>query len=136
MDAYLDGELDPVISQRVEQHLKDCGECEQAYEVEAAMAHAIRQTAPYYKAPSGLRERIQSSFRQVIGVTTDRGAAETDLLPETRPETSRRGTSFEMPWNWLALAAAIMLAAIIGFAFLPRLRQSGSDQFLATQLIA
>ena len=60
-DAYLDGELDPVTSQKVEQHLRECGKCEQAYEVEAAMAHAISQTAPYYKAPIELRERIQVS---------------------------------------------------------------------------
>ena len=66
-DAYLDGELDPVTSQKVEQHLRECGKCEQAYEVEAAMAHAISQTAPYYKAPIELRERIQLSLREAIG---------------------------------------------------------------------
>ena len=47
MDAYLDGELDALTSQRVEQHLRDCPKCEQAYEVETAMAHAISQAAPY-----------------------------------------------------------------------------------------
>ena len=58
MDAYLDGELDPITSQKVEQHLPDCPKCEQAYEMETAMAHAISQAAPYYKAPLELRERI------------------------------------------------------------------------------
>ena len=136
MDAYLDGQLDPVISQRVEQHLRECGECEQAYEAEAAMAHAISQTAPYYKAPSELREQIRFSLRQTLGMTTSRGAVEGAPLSVERPETTRRGASFAMPWNWLALAAAIVLAAIIGATLLPRLRQPGSDQFLATQLIA
>ena len=41
-----------------------------------------------------------------------------------------------MPWNRSALAAAIALAAIVASSFLPRLRQPGADQFLATQLIA
>jgi anti-sigma factor RsiW len=41
-----------------------------------------------------------------------------------------------MPWNWLALAAAIAVAAIVASSFLPRLSQPGADQFLATQLIA
>jgi anti-sigma factor RsiW len=41
-----------------------------------------------------------------------------------------------MPWNWLALAAAIVLTAIIASSFLLRLKQPGADQFLATQLIA
>lgn len=136
MDAYLDGELDPVTSQKVEQHLRDCQTCEQAYEVETAMAHAISRAAPYYKAPLELRERIQVSLREAIGVTTNRSPAGKDPLPVRRPEAVRRGVFFDMPWNWLALAAAIVLAAIIGATLFPRLRQPDADQFLATQLIA
>jgi hypothetical protein len=64
-----------VTSQKVEQHLRDCGNCEQAYEVETAMAHAINQAAPYYKAPLELRERIQISLREAIGATTSRRPA-------------------------------------------------------------
>jgi mycothiol system anti-sigma-R factor len=136
MDGYLDGELDALTSQKIEQHLRDCPKCEQAYEVETAMAHAISQTAPYYKAPLELRERIQVSLREAIGAPTSRGAAGEGLLPVRRPEAVRRGVFFDMPWNWLALAAAIVLAAIVASSFLPRLRQPGADQFLATQLIA
>jgi len=136
MDAYLDGELDPVTSQKVEQHLRECQKCEQAYEVETAMAHAIGQAAPYYKAPLELRERIQASLRETIGVTSSQRATEEDPLAVRRPEAARSAVFFDMPWNWLALAAAIVLGAIIGSTLLPRLQQSGSDQFLATQLIA
>ena len=136
MDAYLDGELDPITSQKVEQHLRDCPKCEQAYEVETAMAHAIGQAAPYYKAPLELRERIQVSLRETIGASTSRGAAGGGSLPVRRPEAVRRSVFFDMPWNWLAVAAAIVLAAIVASSFLPRLRQGGADQFLATQLIA
>ncbi len=136
MDAYLDGELDPVTSQKIEQHLRDCRKCEQAYEVETAMVHAISQAAPYYKAPIELRERIQFSLRKAIGATTSRGAAGEDPLRVRRPEAVRRRVFSEMPWNWLALAAAIVLAAIIASSFLPRLWQPRADQFLATQLIA
>jgi mycothiol system anti-sigma-R factor len=136
MDAYLDAELDPVTSQKVEQHLRDCRKCEQAYEVETAMAHAISQAVPYYKAPLELRERIQVSLREAIGVSTSRGAAGVGPLPGRRPEAVRRGVFIDMPWNWLALAAAIAVAAIVASIFLPRLSQPGADQFLATQLIA
>jgi anti-sigma factor RsiW len=48
----------------------------------------------------------------------------------------RRGVFFDVSWNWLALAAAIVLAAIIGATLFPRLWQPAADQFLATQLIA
>jgi mycothiol system anti-sigma-R factor len=136
MDGYLDGELDALTSQKIEQHLRDCPKCEQAYEVETAMAHAISRAAPYYKAPLELRERIQVSLREAIGAPTSRGAAGAGLLPVRRPEAVRRGVFFDMPWNWLALAAAIVLAAIVASSFLPRVRQPGADQFLATQLIA
>ena len=136
MDAYLDGELDVLTSQKIEQHLRDCRKCEQAYEVETVMAHAISQAAPYYKAPPELRERIQVSLREAIGVPTNRGATEDDSLPVRRPGAVRRGVFFDMPWNWLALAAAIAVAAIVASIFLPRLSQPGADQFLATQLIA
>jgi mycothiol system anti-sigma-R factor len=136
MDAYLDAELDPVTSQKVEQHLRDCRKCEQAYEVETAMAHTISQAVPYYKAPLELRERIQVSLREAIGVSTSRGAAGVGPLPGRRPEAVRRGVFFDMPWSWLALAAAIAVAAIVASIFLPRLSQPGADQFLATQLIA
>ena len=136
MDAYLDGELDALTSQRVEQHLRDCPKCEQAYEVETAMAHAISQAAPYYKAPLELRERIQVSLREAVGTPTRRGSAAAGPLPVRRPEGVRRGVFFDMPWNWLALAAAIVLAAIVASSFLPKVRQPGADQFLATELIA
>ena len=69
MDAYLDGELDPMTSRQIEEHLRECHKCEQAYEVETAMAHAISQAAPYYKAPLELRDRIQVSLREAIGAT-------------------------------------------------------------------
>jgi anti-sigma factor RsiW len=104
--------------------------------VETVMAHAISQAAPYYKAPFELRERIQGSLRDAIGVTTSRGAPGAASLAVRRPEAMRRGVFFDVPWNWLALAAAIAVAAIIASSFLPRLRQPGPDQFLATQLIA
>jgi len=136
MDGYLDGELDPMTSQKIEEHLRECRKCEQAYEAHTALAHAISRGAPYYKAPTELRQRIQVSLRETIGATTSRGAAGEGPLPVRRPEAVQRAVFFDMPWNWLALAAAIVLAAIIGSSLLPRLRPPASDQFLATQLIA
>jgi anti-sigma factor RsiW len=134
MDGYLDGELDPVISQAIEQHLRDCRNCEQAYEAHTALTHAISQGAPYYKAPIELRQRVQSSLADQIGVQSS--AARENRLPFMRPQPKRPFVLFEMPWNWLALAAAIVLVAIVAWNFVPRLQQPSADQFLATQLIA
>jgi mycothiol system anti-sigma-R factor len=88
MDGYLDGELDPVTSQKVDQHLRDCRKCEQAYEVDTVLAHAISQAAPYYKAPTELRERIHASLRDAISASTIADTArENQLLARrTKPE--------------------------------------------------
>ena len=136
MDGYLDGELDPMTSQRIEEHLRDCHKCEQAYEAHTALAHAISRGAPYYKAPAELRQRIQSSLRDAVGVSASRSAPRENHPLLTSRRAERRLFLPEIPWNWLALAAAIILAAIIASSFLPRLRPPTSDQFLATQLIA
>ena len=136
MDGYLDGELDPMTSQEIEAHLRECHKCDQAYEAHTALAHAIGRRAPYYKAPTELRQRIQSSLRDAVGVRDSRSAARENPALLTSPRAERRLVLPEIPWNWLALAAAVILAAIIGSSLLPRLRPPAFDQFLATQLIA
>jgi mycothiol system anti-sigma-R factor len=136
IDGYLDGELDPITSQKIEQHLRDCPKCEQAYQAHTALAHAITRGAPYYKAPTELRQRIHSSLREAIGAKTMRSPVRENRLSVTRSRVQWRSVVSEAPWNWLGLAAAILLAAVIIWNFLPRLQQPGADQFLATQLIA
>jgi anti-sigma factor RsiW len=136
MDGYLDGELDPITSQTIEQHMRDCRKCEQAYKTHGSLIRAIGNSTPYYKAPAELRERIRSSLRAEIGeLRAGNGAQNTrPLLGRNQPElrTIFSGAS----WNWLALAAAILLAAIIAWNLFPRLQRPGADQFLASQLIA
>ena len=136
MDGYLDGELDPITSQKIEQHLRDCGKCEQAYEAHTALTHAISRSVPYYKAPIELRQRVHASLRDEVDDKPTRTVPRGSQLLVTRKQPEPRAVLFGMPWNWLGLAAAVILAAIIFSSSLPRLRQPTSDQFLATQLIA
>jgi mycothiol system anti-sigma-R factor len=135
-DGYLDGELDPITSQKIEQHLRDCRRCEEAYEVHTALTHAISRGAPYYKAPAELRHRVQSSLREEIGGRPPRNVAPDAQPPFPRRQSELRTTLFSAPWSWLGLAAAIIFAAIIALNLVPRLQQPGPDQLLATQLIA
>jgi mycothiol system anti-sigma-R factor len=141
MDGYLDGELDPITSQIIEQHLRSCSNCEQAYETHRALVRAIGSAAPYYKAPVELRQRIQSSLREEIAERPTRNVARDtqSLFPRREPKPG--AVLFGMPWNWLSLAglglaAAIIFAAIIFSNLAPQLRRPGVDQLLATQLIA
>jgi mycothiol system anti-sigma-R factor len=136
MDGYLDGELDPVTNQTIEQHLQDCHECDRAYEAHRALIHTIGSATPYHKAPVELRERIQSSLREEIAERPMRNVTRDaqPLFPRKQPES--RTLLLGTPWNWLGLAAAIVFAAIVTWNLVPRLHRPGADQFLATQLIA
>ena len=138
MDGYLDGELDPITSQRIEQHLRECHKCDQAYKTNGSLIRAIGNATPYYKAPSELRERIQSSLRKEMAEQSNgSGSIPVDARPLIAKEQAEsRSTLFATSWNWLALAAAILFAAVIVWNVLPRLQRPGNDQFLATQLIA
>src|SRR5437588_282685 len=136
MDGYLDGELDPITSQTIEQHLRECDKCDQAYKAHALLIRSISDKTPYYKAPAGLRERIQSSLREEIAERSPRSVSrDITSLFQSKP-SERRAVLFGTQWNWLALAAAIVFAAIIAFNLVPRLQRPGADQLLATQLIA
>jgi anti-sigma factor RsiW len=136
IDGYVDGELDPVTNQEIERHLRGCRGCAQAYEAQRALVRAIGNAAPYYKAPAELRQQIQSSLRSEIGAKATRNGTRGSQVLRTRKQAEPRAVLFGMPWNWLALAAAIILAAIVVSSLLPQLRAPKADQFLATQLIA
>src|SRR5438105_1324576 len=136
MDGYLDGELDAATNQEIEPHLRDCSKCDHAYEAQRILVRTIRGALPYYKASTELRQRVRSSLREEIAGRPIRSVSRDmpSLLQSKQSEP--RAVLFGTQWNWLGLAAAIVLAAIIAFELLPRLQRPGADQFLATQLIA
>ena len=136
MDGYLDSELDPITSQKIEQHLRECPKCDQAYKIHGSLIRVIGNATPYYKVPAELREQIQSSLRDAVGAKDKGGSGQPGQLSVPRPQGERRPVLSHVPWNWLALAAAIMSGALITAVFLPRMRPPNADQFLATQLIA
>jgi anti-sigma factor RsiW len=136
MDGYLDGELDPITSQTIEQHLRGCGRCDQAYKTHESLIRAIGSATPYFKAPAELRERIRSSLREETAEQPMRNGVSGAQVLLHKKQSESRSVLSEIPWNWLGLAAAIILAAIIAFNVVPRSQRGGPEQFLATQLIA
>src|SRR5205823_9412860 len=136
MDGYLDGELDPITSQTIEQHLRECGRCDQAYKTHGSLIRAIGNATPYYKAAAGLRERIQSSLREEPTRHPARNGVRGAQVLSHKRQPEPRSVLSEIQWNWLGLAAAIILAAVIVLNVVPRLQRPGADQFLETQLIA
>src|SRR5437762_7449960 len=141
MDGYLDGELDPITSQTIEQHLRECRKRDQAYKAHGSLIRAMGNAAPYYKAPAELRERIQSSLREEIAERPTRNVVRDVRQVFRRNQPELRTSLWGTPWSWpglagLGVAAAIIFAAIITLNLVPRLQRPGADQFLATQLIA
>jgi len=106
MDGYLDGELDPITSQTIEQHLRECHKCDQAYKTHGLLIRAIGNATPYFKAPAALRERIQSSLREEIADRPVRSVTRDaqPLLPTRQPEP--RTILLGTPWNCAGCASS------------------------------
>ena len=126
-----------VTSQKIEQHLRDCHKCEEAYSKRTRLwPTRLAQAAPYYKAPLSCVNGFNSPYETRSARRTAAALQERFAAGHDGPGRARVPFSSEMPWNWLALAAAIVLVALIACSLVPRLQQPGADQFLATQLIA
>ena len=103
LPAYSDGELDPVQSAAIEQHILGCADCAVRRDELASLRSRIRSEVPYYAAPSALHARVKAALAGAPGT------------PRARPAHDR--------WRWLttgALAgsAATVFAWFVGSAVL------------------
>jgi anti-sigma factor RsiW len=112
MDGYLDGELDPITSQTIEQHLRDCRNCEQTYETHGSLIRAIGNATPYFKAPAELRERIQSSLREEIAERPLRNVAQDARSLILRGRRGPQTVPSGIPWNWQFLATQLIASHV------------------------
>jgi anti-sigma factor (TIGR02949 family) len=93
LDAYVDGELAEPERKQLRDHVADCPECGPEATALERLRQGIRQAAPIYRAPAGLRSQIRSALR--------REAAATSRAARPAP-------------GWLAYAASILLAVAVG----------------------
>ena len=124
-------------ARRLNSTCAECHNCDQAYKTQRSLIRAIGNATPYYKAPSELRERIQSSLRKEIAEQSNAERHPVDARPLIAKSTQSHGRFF---WNLMELASsrrcASFLQPIIVWNVVPRLQRPAADQFLATQLIA
>jgi mycothiol system anti-sigma-R factor len=112
LHGYLDGELDAARASEFERHLVICPECLSALEAQETLRTALQRAQLYETAPVALRRKIRAS------------------LPAARP------VGFGLRWvsmRWLALAAAILLLAFVGWHLMPNFK--GEYQYQAAEMI-
>jgi anti-sigma factor RsiW len=107
LDAYMDDELDVATALRMENHLSECSRCRQELQSARVVGLATRQTAPYFPAPSMLRERVKQAIRIEAG--------QTETPPTARPIT----LWWKRPMALPGLAAAMLLAIGATLMFWP-----------------
>src|SRR6267154_4384265 len=64
IDPYLDRELDPGESLRLEQHLSDCPACRSFLQECLDFRSFFRSNAPVYAAPPELRAKVLANFQR------------------------------------------------------------------------
>src|SRR5437660_9270723 len=117
LPAYSDGELDPMQSAEVEEHLLTSAECAGRRDEQVALSARIKRDVPYFTAPPSLRSRIDA----VLAGTSGR--------MRSRPVRDR--------WRWLGAGAlagsmATVIASLMGSAVLEW--RAGAE--LATEAVA
>jgi anti-sigma factor RsiW len=122
LHAYSDGELDLVRSLEIEEHVKTCLPCAQELRELQTLRKGIRSANLYHRAPDELRARI-------IAVPARGRARSQDTASSFR---MARRPAFE----WLAVAAAILIALGLGVRFMPGILNARQGDLFAEELVA
>ncbi len=113
--AYMDGELDVLTTARIESHVQSCAVCNQRLGELTNLSRSIKNTAPYFKAPEGLRRRVQLQLRE----------------KETRAQI--------LPlhdWRWARVAAAMVAAVVLSVSVTLHMNTPQTDEVIAHEVVS
>jgi anti-sigma factor RsiW len=130
LHAYVDGEMDLVRSLQIEEHVKTCGSCAQQLREQQTLRKGIRSANLHHHAPESLRAQIIASANaaQSAGGQQGRGGA-------SRVHTLRNAHRRPV-LEWLAVAAAILIAVAIGIRIIPGALNARQGDLVAEELVA
>jgi anti-sigma factor RsiW len=117
LHGYIDGELDAARAADFERHLSSCPQCVSALETQEKLRASIQQAGLYERAPIALRRKLEGQFRAPTPV------AAAPIRTGVRPT------------QWFALAAALILAFLIGVRLLSGPRGRGGQTELASAIV-
>lgn len=119
---YLDEELQGAERRVLEQHLEQCASCRATFESERQFVQAIRESAPHHHASPELRARVERNFRESSPAPARLRRRIQRLLSS---ETSGR----RLRWQFVAIAAVLLLALPFLVAYLRKNESNGTSEF-------
>jgi anti-sigma factor RsiW len=116
LELHLDGELSASESAEIQEHVENCAVCDGLYRRLEHLQRDIRVQAIRHTAPAQLQQRIQAALREAAG---------------SEPQPRR------MHWNWMAVAASILLVISTGWNIASlRSRDSAARDVLAQEVLS
>jgi mycothiol system anti-sigma-R factor len=106
LHGYMDGELDAARAADFERHLISCADCVAVLEANESVRSSIQRAGLYERAPRALRQRIQAQISASTGAS---------VVPIRKSAA----------WRWLAVAATLLFAVLLGWRLLPLVRGNG-----------
>jgi anti-sigma factor RsiW len=125
LNAYCDGELDPVSAIEFERRMADDESLRAQYDRLLSLRRAVR-SIPQYDVPPGLRARIRST------VDADRPGQASGQAGRAR----QAGGSRQRSWSFQALAAAAVFGAVISSSVMLTIARYDLHEDVARQVVA
>ena len=114
LELHLDGELSASESAEIQDHIENCASCGGLYRRLEQLQSGIRKQVARHRAPAHLQQSIQAALRKAAAA-------------EPHPRRSR--------WNWMAMAASILLVASMTWNF-AALQSRGPKEVLAKEVLS
>jgi len=120
LHAYFDGELDAMASADFERHLESCPDCETRLAAEDKLRSALAGAQLYSRAPETLRKKLETSLPK---------AAVPPYVKDPKKPTAAES------WRWLAIAASVILAVLLGTQYVEKLNRYSQQQAMAAVIV-
>ncbi|MGA7914268.1 MAG: anti-sigma factor [Candidatus Acidiferrales bacterium] len=117
LHAYFDGELDLVRTIEFEDHLKSCPECSRDFAGQQALRKSLHAANLYQRAPQSLKNKIRAQIPREM---------------QAQPVSTGRRTAIE----WLVVAAAILIAIVLGARIVRNVGGRRQSDLLSEQIVA
>jgi mycothiol system anti-sigma-R factor len=117
LHGYLDGELDAARAADFERHLLSCPQCVAALEAQETLRSSLQRAGLYERAPESLRRKLAVQLGAPAPVTV------VPIRARSRPST------------WIAMAAAFLLVAFLGWRTISGPNENRGQMELASAIV-